>query len=260
MNEEQARVSIRLEINALIEAFRRTGEGWQTAVHDALVMRNHRRSTFDSATPENRLETLEGLAQFTEWALPTTSRTQTLEFMEGFSHSVRGAGLERMFGYLSGAMYAFLLMETDMPWTESLHFDMDLGQLLKEAMGIDELRPFGEVNLLRYGYEVIAAEERDWPETQAELLERITELFINQPTLRLHEDDIGETSWTISGHAFTVAIPGFNSVLNGNVEVTGSFGRLNVRNGYMVSHGFLYDRFLMVTAQDIEVEGNRARH
>lgn len=258
MNEEQARISIRLEITALIAAFRspRDSAARLDAIHDALVIRAERRRIFDSAAlNENRLETIEGLAKFTEWALPGMSRTRLLEFMEGFPLS--DVGLESMFGYLSGAMYAFLLRETDKAWTEGINADTDLGQLLKEAMDIYDLRPFNEVNLNRYGYAAIAAEERIWTANQAELLERITELFVNQPTLRLYEDDIGEIGATLSGHVFTVAIPGLNSVWSGNVQITGSFGRLNVQRGYVGFHGFLYDRFQMVTAQDMEIDGNR---
>ncbi|MCL2189195.1 MAG: hypothetical protein FWC16_10180 [Defluviitaleaceae bacterium] len=257
MNEKQARISIRLEINALIGAFRATGEARRNTVIDALSIRAARRQQFDSAVDENRLETLEGLAQFTEWAMTTTSQAQLLGLMEGFTNSVRYAGLERMFGYLSGAMYAFLLKETDKAWTENLTIDTDLGQLLKEAMGIDELRPLNEVNLTRYGYTEIAAEEYVWAATQAALLAQITTLFIDNPTLQLHEEDIGETRASISGHFFTVAIPNFNSIWQGDIEIVGSFGQLNVRNGHVVSHGFLYDRFLMVTAQGLEVDGSR---
>lgn len=156
------RISMRLEINALLRAFRTTGEEARLAfIHDALSIRYQRRQNFGTGVDENILEMAEGLAQYTEWSLTERSRGQIIDSMEGWAQSMLSNGNERMFGYLSGALYAFLLNETGETWKLDLSIAYsDLGQLLKEAVGITELRDTSEIDLTQYRYYDITREER----------------------------------------------------------------------------------------------------
>ena len=162
MNESEACISIRLEINALMQAFDTADEERRlSAIHDALSIRAERRRVFDRGTDENRQEIIEGLAQYTEWILTAHTNSRILENMRYWARDMVGEGREREFFYLSGALYAFLLNETGVTWKPGLtQAYSDLGQLLKEVVGITELRDFNEIDLTKYGYNRIARAER----------------------------------------------------------------------------------------------------
>jgi len=259
MNEMEARISIRLEVNALIRAFHTTDEeGRLLAIADALSIRALRRQVFDAATSENRLEITEGLALYTEWALNISSRNNLVDMFNSFAEGmVSGVNLENSFGYLSGALYAFLLNELDVPWKDGLNDDSDLGQILKEAMGITTVRDISEIDLSLYGYEQIEHEESEWAEIQNYTLNRVMESIQNHPTLQFHWGDYEHYGVAFNGSRFSFADLG--TVFRGNVEFLGSFGRLYVRNGELIFHN---DGFVMVVADDMEIENNlvTARH
>ena len=161
MNDPEARISIQLEINALMQAFNTADEERRlSAINDALSIRAERRRIFDRGTDENRQEIMEGLAQYTEWILTSRTRSSILENMRNWARDMVGEGREREFFYLSGALYAFLLNETGVTWKPGLTLAYsDLGQLLKEALGITELRDFNEIDLTKYGYNRIVQAE-----------------------------------------------------------------------------------------------------
>jgi len=252
MNEKEARISIRLEINALLRALRVTGEQRYAAVSDALSIRAERRRLFDRAADENMLEMMEGLAQYTEWSLAPPASPGLVTLMESFADGMaQGISLEHSFGYLSGALYAFLLNETGVPWKDDIRFGGDLGLMLQEAMGIFELTPFGEVPLIGYGYNRIAADEKAWAVTREAILRDITEYTLNQPTLRFYHDDGFGLGAAFSGHRFSFY--GLGTVLRGNIDYQDSFGRLVLRNGDFIMHN---DGVIMVAALDVEMNGN----
>lgn len=260
MNEFEARVSIRLEMNALTAAFRATGDTRTARVADALAIRAERRRIFDRAGDENRFINHEGLAQFTEMALPAASpgalRTLVLDMMESMAFQVRDIGLERMFGYFVGAMYAFLLNETDTPWVQYINFHADLGYILKEALGIEAIPSIEEVDLTRFGYAAISREEREWADNRTQMINRLTEIFINQPTLIIYGNDLpGGFSLRMSGHVSNFAE--FGMIIIGGTEFSGSFGTMNLRDGYFRRDVTDSDWFFMMPAQNLEIDGNR---
>jgi len=261
MNELEARMSIRLEMNALTRAFRTTGDARTAYVADALAIRAERRRIFDHAEDENIFMNIEGLAQYTEMALPANSpqdiRARVLNGMENMAFQVRDIGLERAFGYFVGAMYAFLLNETDAAWEQNINVRADLGYMLKDAMGISELPPIETINLMRFGYNAISREEHEWADARARMLAWLTEIFINQPTLIIYGNGLDDgISLGFSGHmsSFTE----FGTIIIGNTDFSGSFGTLNLRNGYFRRDEADSDSFfIMVTAQSLVIDGNR---
>ena len=71
MREVDSRISIGLEINALLHALRNTGDERLSAVHDALSIRAERRrlNDVDAALFENAFEIVEGTATYTQVVL-----------------------------------------------------------------------------------------------------------------------------------------------------------------------------------------------
>ena len=161
MSEPEVRISKRLEINALMRAYRTTNEEYRLSfIHDALTIRAERRRVFDRGLDENRQEFMEGLAQYTEWSLTESTRSGILTRMEHWADDMVRDSTGRLFWYLSGALYAFLLTEMGAEWKPGITQDSDLGQLLKEAVGVTGLRDISEIDLMQYGYYEISREER----------------------------------------------------------------------------------------------------
>ena len=252
MNEMEARVSIRLEVNALIRAFRATDhEERLSAIVDALSFRGWRRQVFDGALSENRLETIEGLAFYTEFALNISGRGSLANILSTYAEGmVSGVNLESAFGYLSGALYAFLLSELDITWKDGLNDSSDLGQILKEAMGITALKDISDINLDLYRHRLIEQQESEWTSARSDTLNRLLEGMENHPTIQFHWDDYEHHGMALSGNRFSFADLGV--VFQGNVEFMGSFGRLDVQGGELIMHS---DGFILAVAEDMEMEG-----
>jgi len=254
MNEIEARISIRLEINALIFALRFEEEYRLAAIHDALVIRAERRRVFGRDEDENAFELSEGLAQYIEWGLEleregTIMDMRLLEFLLSVGDSmVQGDSLERGFGYTSGALYALLLNRADPSWMQAVNGDSDLGMMLKEAVGINTLLSIDEIDLERYGYTYITSQESVWATARERLIEQITESLASDPVLRFFYDHVEIKGSTIQGH--WVTIPGFGVVSRGDPQLIGSFGNLLVTNGDLIFSDI--ERAWMIVAFDIE--------
>jgi len=259
MNEIEARISIRLEINALIIALSMEGDAGLAAIHDALAIRAERRRVFGMEAEENAFELLEGLAQYIEWGLElervgNIMDMQLSELLRSWAESmVQGDNLERTYGYLSGALYAFLLNKADPSWMQTVHGDSDLGMMLKGAVGITTLLPIDEIALDRYGYTLISSQERTWVTTRERTMEQITESLENNPVLKFFFDYVEIEGATIQGQWFT--FPDFGAVSRGAPQLIGSFGRLSVTNGDLILSEI--EGAWMIVALDIEIGERR---
>jgi len=251
MNETEARISILLEINALIAALASSGDERLTAVHDALSIRAERRRLLERGVDENRLEVWEGLADYTEYRLNLTDTAELIAELELAAHSLmHGELLEPTFGYLSGALYGLLLSETGMPWKYRVGFNTDLGALLKEFMGINELTPFDALDLYAHGYAEIRDYEAVRLENHKKMIQDIIYAFTNQPTLHIPR---AESRAFIAQRMF--ALPEWGQVFSGRMETHGDFGRLILHDGDFIN---LYEEGALILASGIEIEGNRA--
>jgi len=162
-NEPEMRISALLEIEALFAALRSNNDERLTHIHNALSLRNARRYGLpeSAVTSENQQELTEGLAMLAELMLAFADIEAALERMESLwtSHRV-GRALNTMSGYHRGFMYAMLLNEMGADWIAGIDFDADLGQLLQEHLGINELRTLEQQDLEQYGYSAIVQIER----------------------------------------------------------------------------------------------------
>jgi len=256
MDETYARISIQLEINALIYALRSTGAERLQAIHDALSIRAERRRIYpDGSESENLFEIHEGLAQYTEFKLDHRNGNWDAELMyiEMMVNLMKHhPSLVGMFGYYSGALYGFLLDGTGIHWREGIRYESDLGFMLREAAGIDELTSASALNLNPYGYAEITAFETERIEIQERFLLEIMDDFTYLPTLRI-PSGFGAGNMTINVMQM-FRIPDWGQVFGANVILPGEFGRLDLYDGFLVGHGSGY---AMVLASDIVINGNR---
>jgi len=250
MNEIDVRINIRLEANALIAALNSTGDDRLAAIHDALSIRAERRRVFKRTEDENRFKMAEGTTQYTEISF-NVSRANRMNILEGWAQGMlSGDALEPSFGYSVGALYSFVLDEVGADWKNGLRWDSDLGEILKEAVGITGLIPFDRIDLEQYGYAQIAAQERAWATERKRQFEEITELFADNPTLRIYSENLYPAF-----SAIVSTMPGWGRVFRGSVDLHGGFGHLIVQDGIYISH---QDGFGMVVAEGIKIDGNRA--
>ncbi len=149
LNERDGRTWLQLEWRALIEALKHLDTERRRAIEDALCFRAYRRSLFPKAAAEERaLEMHEGLAEYSGIRLSTDS--DRMAFARTLMNLRRGTEYEsfiRSFAYASGPAYGYLLDKAKPDWRKNLRGRDDLGQLLKEAMGIS---PSGDLEAMAH--------------------------------------------------------------------------------------------------------------
>jgi len=162
-NNETGRISIMLEINALIYAIHASGEAKFAAAFDALSIRHGRRYAFPSAMTENLQQVSEGTAVYTDHHMVFTREeidTIITSWPAHFMYMDDALSVAISYGYYGGALYGMLLDDFGVDWRPHVGRDTDLGLMLQEALGITYFIPLDEVDLERYGYTAITERVR----------------------------------------------------------------------------------------------------
>ncbi|MCL2425709.1 MAG: hypothetical protein FWD05_05175 [Oscillospiraceae bacterium] len=279
-----SRVSLQLEINALMHALRSADEKIRLlAINDALSIRAERRNRRPEIVDfENSFEVGEGTALYTDLRLTKGYPDLIMEFLEIYRETISGgtSGLESQSGYIIGALYCLLLDEFSDTWKEEVNWHTDLGALLEETSGISELIPFDEIDLEQYGYSEITVDEAAWLEAYEQMLLEARHVFYETPMLRInHIGDFpmdhfnaerltvtgirevrDEGDWVLYFYDDDFAYENFDNfnefaptVFYGDFVFIGPFGQLTVRQGHMMMSS-CYDR---IPAPHIEITGNR---
>jgi hypothetical protein len=237
MDELEERISIWIEIAALLHALETSGEERQQAVHTALSARAARHERNPDAVPTEAVyEISEGTAVYTEMRVIMNDMTEKIPWMEAYIDTHYAGKTLQLIGYVTGALYGFLLDAFEVDWTRGLRWGTDLGALLKEAAGIENLTPFEELDLTRYNYESIRATETVWAANNTRRVNAIYALF-EHPALRLPMD--GDFISDDGGiHAYDLLfLPGIGDYVAaycGNIEYAGAFGRVVITGGQFI--------------------------
>lgn len=230
MDELDARISVRLEINALMKALGSSGDDRLAAISDALSIRAERRRNHGgAATGENYVEILEGTAVYTHTRLTVDALSDIITLMDDYMNAQITGYSMRMFGNMTGALYGFLLDELGADWKPGLRFDSDLGALLQEAAEITQLTPFEDLELELYGYAEITAFETAWVESHILLRQTAQEVF-EKPVLMVPSD--GDFKGLDGVQLLNISDSEY--VYFGNFIFEGVFGRLTVANGFLL--------------------------
>ena len=159
----EVRISIELELRALVHALSSEGETRQAAILDALSIRNARGEALGSNFYFNRHMLGEGAPAYTELHM-VFSRDEIIAqiqtWPEYFAGILSPPLVLGQFGYLFGPLYGMLLDDHGVVWRRNLDIYTDIVQLLIEALGITEFLPLDEIDLERYGYSEIVARVR----------------------------------------------------------------------------------------------------
>jgi hypothetical protein len=160
-DDMDTRIHIRLELNALLKALGSSSEEERLqAIHDALSIRERRRQSGLLTMFDLEYEIHEGMPRYTDLMLGYRCAGMRVAWLEEQIEELSIIRPIRYFSvYWSGAMYGLLLDQTGLDWKNNLYYGVDLGELLKDAAGIDELSSFDELLLETYGYTDIVAHE-----------------------------------------------------------------------------------------------------
>ena len=222
-----------LELRALEAALRASGDERKMPVADALAFRKARRGLEPSlATRERALETNEGLAEYTGWALRgTTDAESRLAFASRLSRLDRNESFARGMAYYTGPAYGLLLDAVSPGWTRTFRATDDMADVLATALQIHAADAGGAP--LRYrGAELRADEERRGKERR-ERTARYRALFVDGPTLELPMAN-GKFAFDPN---FVVPLGDAGSVYP-TLEVTADWGVLSAKEGALISSDF----------------------
>ncbi len=194
LDSRDGRLWLQLEWRALGKALAALREGQKDArrraSEDALLFRNYRRSLVPGAAESERAaEDRDGLGEYTGVALAAKNRGEALAFAAGNLQS--GPSLPayaRLFAYLDGPAYGFLLDEAKPDWRKAFKGSDDIGDLLASALAISapaDLKAAAESRMAAYGgKELAAAEEQAQAKRQKEAA-ALRARFVDGPVLDL---------------------------------------------------------------------------
>ncbi|MBY0314780.1 MAG: hypothetical protein K2Q26_04640 [Bdellovibrionales bacterium] len=137
LDQEQARVLIRLEWNALLKALTdesRRKEHLQVALH----LRNKRFSLFpDAKKNEEALEINEGLAEYTGTKLRGSSSLETIDYLQKRLEAIPEVfSLARSSAYYSGPLYGLLFDAEDINWKSQFSKNRSFAKTSEELFKI----------------------------------------------------------------------------------------------------------------------------
>jgi hypothetical protein len=253
LREVEARISVRLEINALLRAANANDEATRlSSIAHALSFRNDRRHNFGgTARGENMGEIWNGLAFYTEEAITAVNRNEIVSGISRFAGIIQGDSLQFSFGTVTGALYAFLLDEMNIHWKEDLNARTDLGLVLEDALGLTLFNP-NEIDKRRYDYTAVRMQETAWAETADEIyrevlaiLETATFLIVPRGSATVVRSDAYNRT---SSHT----LPGNLRLTRGNIEMHGSFGVLEMPRGDIISVRGVQK----IIAENMQINGN----
>jgi len=225
------RIWIHMEWRALERALRQTGAAQKTAIADAILFRNYRRSLFpDSARKENALELNEGLAEYTGVKLSSADLEETRLRANLILRQARNnPTFARSFAYISGPAYGALLDLSARPWRASMKHTADLGALLQQRYGATVLvsEPAARAAMSRYEGEEIVSVETEQERKRNEQIAEARKKFIEGPVLLLSLTS--EVSYSYDPNN-VIGIDANNTVYP-TLRVVDAWGVLSVSNG-----------------------------
>jgi hypothetical protein len=255
MDENNARLWIKLEWKALRKALTAQGEEQQLAIRDALVFRGANHEFYQKyVKDEIKFEDYEGLATFTYTLLATNTPEEfNRRLLENLDRIYSMQSYSRSYGSIHGALYAALLYRKGFDFTTIRSENVDLGELTKKAYNIQTpaiCRDVAGSLALNYDLETIRNEES---KREADIRDRIlqmTSTFTEKPVVFLELESPYFDYELEDIHAMDTL-----GTLYSKLRVSDNWGKLSVEGGgCLVSNNF---KFLRITAKGFKTDKNR---
>lgn len=253
MNEVTARLWLKMEWKALEKAIRTSGESRNQAIRDALVFRSTRREIYPTYTDdENRFENYEGLATFTYMLLANNDHhSYTLAIME-YLHRIYNYSYAQSYGFIHGALYAYLLNDDGFDFSSIDKPAVDLGEIARERFNItlpEICRDIAGSLSINYDIDIVRAEEAKRAEKIKESLHKKTATFTDKSVVYLKLE-----SPSFSFEPEDVIPVDTLGVIYENLRVSDNWGKIIVNgSGCLVSPNL---QFMRIPAKGLKAEKN----
>lgn len=252
MDEKEARLWIKLEWKALRKAINSDGDGRQLAIRDALIFRGSNRELYQKhASEENKFETYEGLATFTYTMLCTNSPEEfKSRLFENLDRVYSMQSYARSYGFIHGALYAFLLYDNGFDLKTITTDNFDLGNAVKELYKINlpaVCRDVAGSLAVNYDIETINKEEEKRDTDIRESVDRQLSNFTEKPVVFLELESPSFDFEPEDVHP----LDSFGTLYN-TIRVSDNWGKLTVdKGGCLVSNNL---KFLRITAKGLKTD------
>lgn len=188
MNERNARMWLKLEWKALYKALSTEGEERELAIRDALIFRGARHESYPAyRNDEVRFENYEGLATFTYTKLCTAnSDEQKKRLLDGIDNYYQYRTYSQYYGFIHGALYAYLLNEKGFDFGSINTDNADLGEITAQIYSIplpEIVRDVAGSIAINYDIDVIREEENDREKRIKDATNKELNAFTERPVL-----------------------------------------------------------------------------
>jgi hypothetical protein len=247
MDEKEARLWIKLEWKALRKAINTDGEERQLAIRDALIFRGSNRELYHKyAGDEDKFETYEGLAAFTYTFLCTNSQEEfKTRLFENLDRVYSMQSYARSYGFIHGALYAYLLFEEGFDLKTITTDNFDLGNAVKELYKINLpaiCRDVAGSLAVNYDIVTINKEEEKRDKDIKESVDRQLSIFTEKPVVFLELESPSFDFEPEDVHS----LDSFGTLYN-SMRVSDNWGKLTVdKGGCLVSNNL---KFIRITAK-----------
>jgi hypothetical protein len=254
MDENEARIWLKLEWKALRKAIGSQGEEQKLAIRDALIFRGSNRESFPRyAGMENRFETYEGLATFTYLLLTSESfeqyKSRLFEYLDRiYSYQ----SYSRSYGAINGALYATLLNQRGFDFKTIKTDTVDLGKVVKDLYNIElptVCRDVAGSISINYNIAGIYDEEEKRLLDIRERLNNQVNVFTEKPVVLLELESPYFDFEPEDVHYLDTL-----GILYNAMRISDNWGKLTVdKVGCLVSNNYKY---LRITAKGLKIDKN----
>ncbi len=190
LEEQDARMWMIMEWNALAKAVVSTNDVRKNAIIDALSFRNCRRQQYGEFQNDERLGELnEGLAEYTGIKLASADDEQVRELAcRNLQWARDWPSLVCSFAYVSGPLYGLLLDDLCASWRQDLSLSDDLGEITANAVRyqpFESPRVHAQTRRADYGWDALLVQESKRAARRRELDGIYNKRFIEGHVLRL---------------------------------------------------------------------------
>ncbi len=231
LDKTKARILMKLEWSALEKAIKCNNAGRRASINDALIFRNYRRQLYaDCDSMENKFELHEGLPEYTAFTLLAESENKLKKKLLSKKDNIwKSESYIRVFGYVSGALYAYLLNQTGAKWKKDLKYNDNLGILLQKEYNIevpDDVSEQYDKIKNKYDFDKINDFELNLQQKKDSILALLREKFTVKPIviIDLQSPNIGFDPSALQ------ALDSIGTVFP-NIKLVDEFGILKVEKG-----------------------------
>jgi len=250
MDGKSQRLLLKLEWRALRKALNSDGNDRSRSLRDALIFREARREQFpQEIKDENNFESYEGLATFTysmiSYNSPEESKKYLLDMLDRFYGF---QSFSRSYGFVHGALYAFLANEKGVKFNIASTDTLDLAKIAKDTFNIELpaiCRDVAGSLAVSYELESIYKEEEERLVQNKERIHRQISVFTEKPVVFL---DLESPYFDFEPEDIR-SIDTLGTIYT-SIRISDNWGKLTVeKGGCLISYNL---KTLRVTAKNLK--------